>query len=156
MGKIVLQGLEPINDPCYRYKMDAPLIKSEGGKIVFKNIDEVATSIRREPTQLTSYITYRCGCQTDYNNNSGKYQLVISSKGHIDITEIIKEFITYTVLCGGCANPETYIDGENPRWLCSSCGHMTLANAKNKFLVKLFKLDKKKKKEKKKSDSKND
>lgn len=156
MGKIVLQGIEPINDPCYRYTMEAPVIKSESGKIIFKNIDDVADSIRRDPKLIASYITYRCGCQTDYNSNSGKNQLVISSKGQLDINDLIREFISYVVLCGGCANPETYIDGDNPQWRCSSCGYMTIANIKNKFLVKLFKIGKKEKKKKKDKKDKKD
>ena len=149
MGKIILQGLEPINDPHYRYKMEAPVINLEGSKIIFRNIDDVATSIRRDSKLLASYITHRSGCHTDYNNNSGKYQLVISSKVKLDINEIIKEFITYAVLCKGCANPETHIDSDNPKWICASCGYETIADIKNKFLAKLFKTGKKEKKKKK-------
>jgi len=76
-GAIVnISGVNPVDDPEYRYKMPTVFGKLEGrgngSKTVIPNISDVALSLHREPGEVNKFFGCELGAQTTYNTETDR------------------------------------------------------------------------------------
>lgn len=122
-NQINVRGLNPILDPFYRYKMDPVEISKQGVKFVFVNINNICTSLLRDPNHLVSFLKKHFGSAFDYKNN-----IAITTKKDLSKEELqnaIFKYIEENVLCKKCKNPETeYIKYKKKvSMCCKACSH---------------------------------
>ena len=125
------------DDPFYRYKMPAVMLKHEGKntriRTVFVNITDIAKSLYRSPKYVLKFLSTTLGVQMLIDCDS-RYIL----KGHHkkeDIQDLISKFLNKYVLCTGCSNPETYLRlaSKKVRLVCIACGHSSILDDEHKF-----------------------
>lgn len=120
---INITGLNKINDPFYRYKMESVEISKQGVKFAFVNIDSVCSSISREPNELISFLKKYFGTSFEYKNG-----IALTAKKDLtkdDLQNAIFKYIEDNVLCKKCKNPETVYVKEKKKILlsCKACSH---------------------------------
>lgn len=123
---INIRGTTNINDDFYRYKMEEVSITQEGVKFAFNNIDQIATSLRRDPKEIVSFLQKHFGGQFQYKN--GK---VLTSKADLTknvLQDAIYIYIENFVLCKTCKLPETQknIDKKRTIFTCEACSAVNI------------------------------
>lgn len=121
---INIKGLNELNDPYYRYKMEEVNTTYQGNKTIFTNIDSVCGSLKRKYEFLTKFLKKKIGTSCEYKNNS---LIIAKNITKNDLQEIIFKFIDEFVLCAKCGNPETlYCEEKKSNYLdCCACGYHT-------------------------------
>ena len=121
---INIRGLNEINDPFYRYQMEAVSITYQGIKVAFLNINNICDSLGRDPNHLIKFLKRHFGSSFEYKNNVA-YTTKNLTKN--ELQNSIYHFIENFVLCKGCANPETkYFQSKKSDYMiCSACSHKT-------------------------------
>ncbi|KAF9763366.1 Eukaryotic translation initiation factor 5 [Nosema granulosis] len=111
-------------DLHYRYKMPRISIQHSGGsKTILVNLQEVSSSLKRDPLHILKYISYDLATQTKVD--SKKY-IVNGKHDARRIQDCIFDFIDLFVLCSKCENPETfYVDAGGLSKECLACGEKT-------------------------------
>ncbi len=122
---INVKGIVENNDPFYRYKMEEVIIVQEGAKFAFTNIEQICTSLNRDPKDLVSFLQKYFGAQFQLKSSK-----VLTSKN--DLTKSVLQnaiflFIEEDVLCKTCKNPETQKIKEKKKTFleCGACGLKT-------------------------------
>ena len=115
---INISGLTPIDDPSYRYKMPRLIPKVEGRgngiKTVIVNINDIATSLNRDPSEITKYFGFELGAQTTMaavtpgGGDGDERYIVNGSHSMNDLQNLIFKYIESFVLCKNCHLPETH------------------------------------------------
>mmetsp|Transcript_54403 Transcript_54403/g.80728 ORF Transcript_54403/g.80728 Transcript_54403/m.80728 type:complete len:400 (-) Transcript_54403:432-1631(-) len=159
-GSIVnISGLNPVDDPEYRYKMPTVFGKIEGRgngiKTVLPNISDVALSLHRDPAEVNKFFGCELGAQTTYNAETDR---AVVNGAHTDtvLQQIIHRYIEGFVICPQCGLPETTykIKGGVVWHRCAACGAKEMVDMDHKLISFILAQDKKKKKEDQSSDKK--
>lgn len=172
---INIAGLTPVDDPSYRYKMPRIVPKIEGRgngiKTVLVNVVDLATSLNREPSEITKFFGFELGAQTTFSPEEDNRAVVNGAHTAQDLQNLISKYIELFVLCKACKLPETYykVKHEVIYQKCLACGSKDSCDmshklttfilkhvAKEKEKDKESKKDKKKDKEKKKGEDAED
>lgn len=97
--------------------------KSTGTKTVLVNLQEVCSSLKRDPLHLLKFISYDLATQTKVDNK----KFIVNGKHDGNrIQECIFDYIDLFVLCSKCENPETfYVDDGGLAKECLACGEKT-------------------------------
>ncbi len=122
-NKINIRGNTPILDSFYRYQMEPVNITKQGVKFAFVNIDQICTSLSRDPNDLISFLKKHFGSAFEYKNNVATTTKKDLSKDQLQ--EAIFKYIEENVLCKQCKNPETeYIKEKKKTFMCcKACSH---------------------------------
>jgi translation initiation factor 5 len=150
---INISGLTSIDDPSYRYKMPRLVPKVEGRgngiKTVIVNVSDIATSLNRDPNEITKFFGFELGAQTTMNTDEDRY-IVNGSHTSNDLQHLIHKYIELFVLCRNCHLPETHykIKSEILSQKCVACGSKDVCDMTHKLTSFILKQHKKMKAEK--------
>ena len=127
---INIAGLTAVDDPSYRYKMPKIQAKIEGRgngiKTVLLNIIELASSLKRDPPEVTKYFGCELGAQTIYTTETGADRAIVNgAHSEMDLQKSLSKYIENFVLCKNCRLPETHykIKSGIVSQKCLACGH---------------------------------
>jgi len=130
-------------DPYYRYTMPCIQVKVEGTtkmiKSVLTNIEDVCRAIGRPPDYLVTYLGQEMSANSKIEKETGK-AYVTGSFEERKVQELVFKFITETVTCGNCKNPETTcnIEGKKKNMVlyltCKGCGGRTDLDSADRFV----------------------
>lgn len=130
-----IQGLEDIDDPFYRYRMEIPEYVLVKKTLFISKINSICKSLNRDPNDLVKYISAKLACKIKYNINGS---IEIKKNQIINIIPIIREFIEKLVLCKTCKNPETNILKNEFKLECLACGNFSNIDINDKILNKIL------------------
>jgi len=130
-------------DPYYRYTMPCISVKVEGTtkmiKSVFVNIDDVCRAVGRPPDYLITYLGQELSANSKIEKDTGK-AYVTGNFEEKQVQALVFKFITDTVTCEKCKNPETTcnIEGKKKNMTlyltCKGCGGRTDLNSADRFV----------------------
>jgi len=119
------------DDPSYRYKMPALVVKHEGSskmkKTVVVNLSEVSRAVGRPTEYLLTYLGQSLSAASKVEKEGGKMYIA----GHHDPYVLQQQTISFVrefVMCKHCANPETscMVEGSKKQkglfLACKGCG----------------------------------
>eukprot|EP00557_Chaetoceros_sp_GSL56_P006779 CAMPEP_0176494582 /NCGR_PEP_ID=MMETSP0200_2-20121128/10185_1 /TAXON_ID=947934 /ORGANISM="Chaetoceros sp., Strain GSL56" /LENGTH=421 /DNA_ID=CAMNT_0017892373 /DNA_START=358 /DNA_END=1623 /DNA_ORIENTATION=- len=156
-GRIInISGINPVEDPSYRYKMPSVIGKIEGKgngiKTVIVNISDLALSLHREPAEVNKFFGCEMGAQTSYNEADDR---AVVNGAHSDpqLQQCVHKYIEKFVLCPQCGLPETtYSIKQGCIWhRCAACGAKEMVDMNHKLCTFILAQDKKNKKDKEKA-----
>jgi len=107
---INIRGAKPVEDPEYRYKMPAIQGKMEGKgngkKTVLPNVTALATSLHRDPGEVTKFFGAELGAVSTWDEETER---AVVNGWHTtpDLQNNLFKYIEKFVLCPGCRLPET-------------------------------------------------
>jgi translation initiation factor 5 len=132
----------PIDDPWYRYKMPRLIVQEKKGSTLLGNVEDVATSLNRNPSEIIKFFGYELGTRTTICPELHRYCIQGSHLSN-DLQRLLDEYIEFYVLCHQCRYPEThYIIHHHELFQeCESCGYLTPCDRSEKmekFLLKVF------------------
>jgi len=138
-GAIVnIQGLSPVDDPEYRYKMPTVYGKIEGRgngiKTVIPNICAVATSLHRSPAEVNKFFGCELGAQTKYDESTER-AVVNGAHNDVVLGDMMHRYIEKFVLCPNCGLPESdyRFKGESIYHSCKACGAKEMLDMSHKL-----------------------
>mmetsp|Transcript_29419 Transcript_29419/g.43193 ORF Transcript_29419/g.43193 Transcript_29419/m.43193 type:complete len:401 (-) Transcript_29419:2016-3218(-) len=154
---INISGLNPVDDPEYRYKMPAVYGKIEGRgngiKTVIPNITDVALALHRAPGEVNKFFGCELGAQTTYSTDTDR---AVVNGAHTDVVlqQMIHRYIEKFVICPQCGLPETdyKIKSEIIWHKCAACGAKEMVDMSHKLCTYILAQHKKQKKESAKAD----
>jgi len=120
------------NDPHYRYKMPALVIKTKGKgngiKTELVNINDIAKSLARDSESIMKFLGYELGTLANGVVINGKFDENI-------IKGLLDKYITKFVICDICGNPETFfvIRKKMLKAECKACGGRYELDIKHKL-----------------------
>mmetsp|Transcript_21419 Transcript_21419/g.34299 ORF Transcript_21419/g.34299 Transcript_21419/m.34299 type:complete len:361 (+) Transcript_21419:386-1468(+) len=130
-------------DPYYRYTMPCISVKVEGTtkmiKSVLVNIDEVCRAVGRPPDYMITYLGQELSANSKIEKDTCK-AYVTGNFEERKVQELIFKFITDTVTCEKCKNPETTCNIEGKKksmslyLTCKGCGGRTDLNSADRFV----------------------
>mmetsp|Transcript_22062 Transcript_22062/g.32024 ORF Transcript_22062/g.32024 Transcript_22062/m.32024 type:complete len:403 (-) Transcript_22062:197-1405(-) len=161
MATINIQGTTPVDDPEYRYKMPKVIGKVEGRgngiKTVIANITELATSLHRDPAEVTKFFGTELGAQTKWNAEDER---AIVNGQHTDpqLQNLVFRYCEFFVLCPTCRLPETDYKIKNGAIFhkCHACGSKEMVDMAHKLTTFILNQHKKSKDSKSKKDKDKD
>jgi len=156
---INISGVNPVDDPAYRYKMPTVMGKVEGRgngiKTVIINISDLGLSLYRSPSEVNKFFGCELGAQTSYSEETDR---AVVNGSHTDgaLQEMVHRYVENFVLCPSCGLPETEYKIKNDLiWhRCKACGAKEMVNMEHKLCTFILSQDKKAKAEKKRKDKK--
>lgn len=107
MSRINITGLEDIDDPFYRYKMDRLRIIRQKNKTVIENINKVCKDLKVQPALLVDFYKKKLGISMVYKDN------ILSTTANIEdkvFCHYLRVFIEEYILCSKCRLPETTLE----------------------------------------------
>jgi len=146
-----IQGLEPVVDPNYRYKMPKLMAKIEGRgngiKTVVDNCSDIAQSLDRSAGEVIKFFGCDLGAQSKYVEDEDK-AIVNGAHNTVTLQQKLSIYIEKFVLCKTCHNPETRykIKNEEIFQVCAACGERNMVDMTHKlctFIIKDYKIAKK-------------
>jgi len=159
MPVINISGVNPVEDPSYRYKMPTVMGKIEGKgngiKTVVVNITDVALSLHREAGELNKFFGCEMGAQTTYSEADDR-AVVNGAHADQELQGCVHKYVERFVLCPNCGLPETVykIKSECIFHRCAACGAKEMVDMNHKLCTYILAQDKKNKKDKAKKDKK--
>lgn len=138
--KINIEGLNPVNDPFYRYQMEKIEVTKLRTKNSINNIDQVAYDLERDPKLLIQFLKLKFNCTLKYKD--GVVQ-TFAKLDQVAMEKAVKEFIEYFVLCEKCRLPETQLKfrKESIYKRCKCCSENTNISKytkMNKIIAKTY------------------
>jgi translation initiation factor 2 beta subunit (eIF-2beta)/eIF-5 len=123
MKMINIAGLQPVDDPEYRYTMPRIETKIEGRKTVLTNISKVGFHLNREGSEISKFFGYQLGIPATYSAETNRYIVKGMHTSH-DLQKLLSRYIEKFVLCESCRLPETYYRTKVGVLLqdCGACG----------------------------------
>jgi translation initiation factor 5 len=110
--------------------------KGNGIKTVINNMSDIAKSLKRSPTYLMKYISYKLGTQTRFDTRNERY-IVNGNHDPRKLQDLLDGFISSFVLCQECDNPETSLVVKAKRRIilqkCNACGYENNINMLHKL-----------------------
>lgn len=149
---INIAGMQAVEDPSYRYKMPRIMGKVEGRgngiKTVLANVVDVASSLNREPQEITKFFGTDLGAQTTYDEAIDR-AIVNGAHTDTDLQNKLRTYIEKFVLCLTCRYPETGYKVKDGIIVqkCLACGAKTRCDMTHKLTVFILAQHKKHKKE---------
>ena len=116
-----IQGINDIDDPFYRYKMQKLNVVHQKNKTIVDNIEKVCLDIAVPPQMLYSFFKKKFSVSMNLDK---KGILSTTSKiTYIDFEKALREFIEEYVICKSCKLPELEIDNQKNKInrICKSC-----------------------------------
>jgi translation initiation factor 5 len=125
-------GSKNLDDPYYRYKMPALIIKNKGKgngvKTELVNISDISKSLARDSESIMKFIGYELGTLANGIIINGKFDENILKK-------LIEKYIEKFVICDVCGNPETFfvVRKKLLKKECKACGERYDVDIKHKL-----------------------
>ncbi|MCI4345209.1 MAG: translation initiation factor IF-2 subunit beta [Thermoplasmata archaeon] len=104
-----------------RFQVPEPDVMVDGRNTVIRNLQEIATVLRREPEHLIGYLARELGCPGVLDLPRG----VLKSKLPKDaIAQRVREYTEKYVICSECKRPDTHLvkEGRFTLLVCEACG----------------------------------
>lgn len=152
-----ISGVNPVEDPNYRYQMPYVMGKIEGKgngiKTVIVNIGDLALSLHRDASEVNKFFGCEMGAQTTYNEETER-AVVNGAHSDQELQTCVHKYIEKFVLCPQCGLPETTykITGGCIWHRCAACGAKEMVDMNHKLCTFILSQDKKNKKDKAKKD----
>jgi translation initiation factor 2 beta subunit (eIF-2beta)/eIF-5 len=106
MSTVNICGYEPIDDPFYRYTMDKIVVVKEKHKTAITNIDKVAKDLDRDELMIVYFFKKEFGCNFIFKHGKLTTTTALTEN---QVSDALKHFIEYLVICPICRLPETEI-----------------------------------------------
>ncbi len=123
------------NDPTYRYKMPALVIKPEGkGRVAIVNINEVSKALKCEPSWPTQFFSLELGTIVKYDKIKNK--TMINGAPSCDaLAYLLDKFISLFILCPSCKLPEISLEvhKRDIKVDCAACGYNSSLETEHKL-----------------------
>ncbi len=154
MGRIInISGLNPVEDPSYRYKMPAVVGKIEGKgngiKTVVVNISSLAIALKRDAGEINKFFGCEMGAQTTYNVADDR---AVVNGAHTDqeLQGCVHKYVEKFVLCPNCGLPETVYKIKQGiiSHVCAACGAKEMVDMNHKLCTYILKKHAEEKKKK--------
>jgi len=105
-----IRGTTAVDDPEYRYKMPCITAKVEGRgngiKTAIPNMTQLASSLHRDPGEVTKFFGTELGAQTTWVAETER-AIINGSHTQQDLQTNLFKYIEKFVLCPNCRLPET-------------------------------------------------
>jgi translation initiation factor 2 subunit 2 len=104
-----------------RFQVPEPDVMVDGRNTVIRNLQEIATVLRREPEHIIGYLARELGCPGVLDLPRG----VLKSKLSKDaIAQRMREYTEKYVICSECKRPDTHLskEGRFTLLVCEACG----------------------------------
>jgi translation initiation factor 2 subunit 2 len=104
-----------------RFQVPEPDVMVDGRNTVIRNLQEIATVLRREPEHIIGYLARELGCPGVLDLPRG----VLKSKLSKDaISQRMREYTEKYVICSECKRPDTHLskEGRFTLLVCEACG----------------------------------
>ncbi len=115
------EKLPPVQVSHERLVVPEPDTMSDGKNTVIRNLQDIATVLRREPAHIIGYLARELGCPGVLDLPRG----VLKSRVTKDaIGQRIREYTEKYVICSECKRPDTHLskDGRLTLLICEACG----------------------------------
>eukprot|EP00903_Cladosiphon_okamuranus_P011640 g10948.t1 len=150
-GNINISGLEPIDDPEYRYKMPRVIGKVEGRgngiKTVIFNVMDLSLALKRDPGEVCKFFGTELGAQTRYNEEDER-AIVNGAHTNATLQQLVHKYVELFVLCPNCRLPESKYKIKNGAIFhkCYACGAKEMVDMSHKLCTYIVNTAKKAKK----------
>lgn len=159
-GVMNISGMKEVEDPSYRYKMPCMVTKIEGRgngiKTILVNIVDVATSLNRDPPEVTKFFGCELGAQTSYGaEEAGVPKAIVNGAQTTAVMQnLLKTYIEKFVLCKQCHLPEAHykVKAGVISHSCKACGAKEIIDMSHKLCSFILKAHATRKDEKKKAE----
>jgi translation initiation factor 5 len=107
-------------------------------------VSDIATSLNRDPSEITKFFGFELGAQTTMNVDEDRY-IVNGAHSMNDLQQLVHKYIELFVLCKNCHLPETHykIKGGGISQKCVACGSKDLCDMTHKLTTFISKQHKK-------------
>jgi len=104
-----------------RFQVPEPDVMTDGKNTVIRNLQEIASVLRREPAHLIGYLAREFGCPGVLDLPRGVLKSRIPKDG---IAQRIREYTDKYVICSECKRPDTHLskEGKFTLLICEACG----------------------------------
>lgn len=104
-----------------RFELPELDVIQEGKTTVFKNFQDIADKIRREPDHLLHYLLKELGTP---GNLEGRRAVLKAKIPSAHIKEKVDDYVATYVICSECGRPDTHIEKEDRTFIlvCEACG----------------------------------
>ncbi|MCI4328646.1 MAG: translation initiation factor IF-2 subunit beta [Thermoplasmata archaeon] len=115
------EKLPPVQEHRERLQVPEPDVMSDGKSTVIRNLQDIATVLRREPAHLIGFLARELGCPGVLDLPRG---VLKSRVGKEAIAQRIREYTEKYVICSECKRPDTHLskDGRFTQLICEACG----------------------------------
>lgn len=150
-GNMNISGLEPIDDPEYRYKMPRVVGKVEGRgngiKTVIFNVTDLSLALKRNPGEVCKFFGTELGAQTRYNEEDER-AIVNGAHTNATLQQLVHKYVELFVLCPNCRLPESKYKIKNGSIFhkCAACGAKEMVDMSHKLCTYIVNSAKKSKK----------
>lgn len=113
--------LPPVRAAGERFVVPDADMMSDGKNTVIRNLQEIASVMRREPPHLIGYLAKEFGCPGVLDLPRG----VLKSRLTKDqVAQRLREYTAKYVICSECKRPDTHLqkDGRLTLLICEACG----------------------------------
>lgn len=104
-----------------RFELPELEIIQEGKITIFRNFQDIADKIRREPDHLLHYLLRELGTP---GNIEGRRAVLKAKIPQNHIKDKISNYVETYVICSECGRPDTHIEKEDRTFIliCEACG----------------------------------
>ncbi len=113
--------LPPVQVGGERLQVPEPDVMGDGKNTVIRNLQEIASVLRREPAHLIGYLARELGCPGVLDLPRGVLKSRLSKE---QIAQRIRDYTEKYVICSECKRPDTHLnkDGRLTLLICEACG----------------------------------
>ncbi len=113
--------LPPVLAGGERFQVPEPDVMTDGRSTVIRNLQEIATTLRREPAHLIGYLARDFGCPGVLDLPRAVLKSRLAKEA---IAQKIRDYTAKFVICSECKRPDTHLHKEGRLMLlvCEACG----------------------------------
>ncbi len=104
-----------------RFQVPEPDVMIDGKNTVIRNLQEIASVLRREPAQIVGFLAREFGCPGVLELPRGVLKSRLQKEA---IAQRIREYTDKYVICSECKRPDTHLvkEGKFTLLVCEACG----------------------------------
>ncbi len=113
--------LPPVRASTERFQVPDPDVMSDGKNTVIRNLQEIATVLRREPAHLIGFLAKELGCPGVLDLPRGVLKSRVTKE---QVGSRVRDYTAKYVICSECKRPDTHLqkDGRLTLLVCEACG----------------------------------
>ncbi|HTT16485.1 MAG TPA: translation initiation factor IF-2 subunit beta [Thermoplasmata archaeon] len=115
------EKLPPVQVGTDRLQVPEPDVMGDGKNTVIRNLQEIASVLRREPAHVIGHLARELGCPGVLDLPRGVLKSRITKD---QIAQRLREYTEKYVICSECKRPDTHLEkqGRFTLLICEACG----------------------------------